>query len=217
MNKLAGILAALGLLMGLSSSSYAAFGLPGLEDTGAVTDGSLGTWEVTAGPASEGPYPVDATVVTAHPAWTAPVGAPWISVSTDGSTGIDGGTYTYTLQFQVPASIDPANVSISGLWSSDNNSRITSLNATPLYTAPGDQYELPFGTPGDYSFQNAKPFTISTGFISGLNTLTFQVDNPSGPSALAVNFTSAVTPEPTTLLVWSGLAAIGAYRRRIAA
>jgi len=91
-----------------------------------------------------------------------------------------GSPYTFRLRIDL-SGLDPASVSIGGAWGVDNDGTI-SFNGQP-----------PTGT-GTFSLTNADhdnynvahPFSITGGFVTGLNTLDVQVTNVDGPAALNV-------------------------------
>jgi hypothetical protein len=58
---------------------------------------------------------------------------------------------------------------------------------------------------------------INSGFINGVNTLDFIVNNDGGPTGLRVELsgTSSVAPEPTSLLlIGAGFVCLGLLRRK---
>jgi hypothetical protein len=115
--------------------------------------------------------PPDAAYTLAASKWIAP---------DYGSNGCSpGGTYTYTLNFALPAGYNPATATISGRWAADNAASMK-LNGVPV----------PAATPGIFSWT---PFTIPAGggFVSGANSLNFTVTNISAWTGLRVEFTSA--------------------------
>ena len=63
--------------------------------------------------------------------------------------------------------------------------------------------------------------SINSGFVAGINTITFEVFNGAGaannPDGLMVDFTNATTtPEPSAvLMLGAGLSALGLIRRRL--
>jgi hypothetical protein len=73
------------------------------------------------------------------------------------------GFYTYRTTFNL--SCDPSTAAISGAWSTDNEAEIF-LNGSPTGVTTG---------PGD--FRAFRPFVLTSGFISGVNTLDFRVRN----------------------------------------
>lgn len=87
------------------------------------------------------------------------------------------------------------------MWASDN----TGVNI--LINGVGTGNSIPFGsgTPTDpFSWQVLSPFSVSSGFEAGLNTLDFEIEQDGGsPTGILVQmtgtYTSAPIPEPSTL------------------
>jgi hypothetical protein len=71
-----------------------------------------------------------------------------------------------------------------------------------------------------YGYGGFQSFVITTGFKSGINTLTFDVVNEGGPTGLRTdfsgsNFVAAPVPEPETYaMLLAGLACIALIARR---
>ncbi|HWX18987.1 MAG TPA: immunoglobulin domain-containing protein [Candidatus Binatia bacterium] len=103
----------------------------------------------------------------------------WIAPDYTNNGCCPGGTYTYTLNFVLPAGYNPATATISGRWAADNAASMK-LNGVPV----------PAAIPGIFSWT---PFTIPAGggFVSGLNSLKFTVTNTSEWTGMRVEFTSA--------------------------
>src|SRR5207253_1804367 len=88
----------------------------------------------------------------------------WITPARDTRAG--PGPFTYTTTFDL-AGFDPATAQITGLWSSDNEGTMF-LNGNLVAVDP---------FPG---WTSLVPFSITSGFQPGINTLTFAVPNGSG-------------------------------------
>lgn len=137
------------------------------------------------------------------------------------------GLYTFRTTFTIPEAF--ASAQITGLWAADNfggqvpdyNNNTPDVNLITNYiTLNGNTI-----TPGllQYDF-TARAFTISTGFVQGLNTLEFNVSNTIGefapnPVGTQIVFTSATyaVPEPpVSILAASGIGIAGFrhFRRR---
>jgi hypothetical protein len=146
-----------------------------------------------------------AWVIPNNPAWiAAPANSNWISVSPSGNGDAPFGWATYFARFVVS---DPSTFSLSGDFSSDNNSELF-LNGTSL------------GVSGFADFGHLTPFSTTTGFVSGENFLSLQVFNGGGPSgALVTNIVGiqgiTSVPEPASLtLLGTGLAGLVGFARR---
>jgi hypothetical protein len=133
----------------------------------------------------------------------------WIGPNND--TADDGpvGSYTYRTTFDLTG-LNPATANLSGQWSTDNNGLNILINGIPTG----------FFT-GFTSFSDGfSAFTISSGFVSGINTLDFVVNNGGGPTGLRVEVsgTAAAVPEPTSLALFGmigfGAVAVYGWRRR---
>jgi hypothetical protein len=141
----------------------------------------------------------------------------WISGSPDTFAG--GGPFTYTTTFMIGAGFNPATAQLSGVWAADDQAAMYlngSLVAQTVNT---------FSGPWSF-FEN---FSVTSGFVSGLNTLSFSVPNNietpnDGPTGLQVSISGTVAPAPEpSSLVLAGLGGLGAVaygwrkrRRKIA-
>lgn len=188
-----------------------------------------GTSPVVPGGASS----VEATTQSVPPNWPMIPGywatdpsAQWIAPQVDvvGINGVPFDTlYTYQTTFDLTG-FNLSTVDISGHWTGDNYLSQVSLNGVPIYTGSG------CGTPGNYAFQSTDPFNITSGFVQGVNTLSFNVinstcfNNPpnTNPTGLLVDMSgtadpiNTAVPEPQALIP-AGLCMIAAfslYRRR---
>ena len=130
----------------------------------------------------------------------------WISPTAFGTDGHANAEYDYTTTFDLTG-LDASTAILQGMMSADDGTTIF-LNGNPVSPL--------FGT-----FTSNAPFQINAGFVSGLNMLTFAVQNyGSGPTGLnvAISGTAAPTPEPSSVaLLGAGLAfAFNLFRRRLA-
>jgi len=141
---------------------------------------------------------------------------PWVGDNTlsgwvgpTGASDLAGpvGNYTYETTFDLTG-LQASTASITGQWSVDNFGTNILLNGVSTGNTATD-------------FNNFYPLTIRTGFVAGLNTLDFVINNAGGPTGLRVELTGNATPnatnvpEPVSLaILGSGLFAIGVLRRK---
>jgi len=130
----------------------------------------------------------------------------WIWVNASGAAAVNS-PYTFRLQFDLTG-LDPSTAEISGAWGNDNTGNIL-LNGT-----------TPEGT-GAFSLAAYKPFAnfdITGGFVSGVNTLDFQMTDLGSPGGLNVTNLSGsatVVPEPSLLaMLFAGALGLFVYARR---
>jgi hypothetical protein len=137
---------------------------------------------------SAGGFPIPPWLDDSHRSgWIVP------SVDTNGPGDFDGApSYIYRTTFNLNG-VDINNLSIDGQWASDNAGLDILLNGESL------------GIANTAQFSAFSPFTLDFGFINGLNTLDFVVNNGGneentfGPTGLRVEFSgngNAPPPPP---------------------
>ncbi len=209
-----------------TAASMHADTIPGLQDTGVGTPGNPDSvWQITLDP-SGGTVPRPATIITPHTDTSpynwyagAPVGdgANWIGANSSANInppGVPDGDYQYKLQFDLTG-YNPLTASFVYESAADNLVLSATLNGTGI---PYDS-RTPGG--GNQYQTLSEPISVTGPFVSGINTLTFDVknttSNPSPSGFLFVVESSTVsTPEPATLtLLLSALLGLGfVYLRR---
>jgi hypothetical protein len=130
----------------------------------------------------------------------------WISATQDNDASDAQGFYDYTLFFDVLDAEAPGFM-VEGQWAVDNEGIEIFINGDPT------------GNMNTAGFASFTDFSIDSGFIGGLNTLTFRVENaPSSnnPTGLHVEFSRfGAIPEPASaVLVVVGVAGLAMRRRR---
>jgi hypothetical protein len=97
----------------------------------------------------------------------------WISVNVNGSSA-GSGTYDFETTFDLTG-FDPTTAQITGRFAGDNHIVGTLINGTSVPAATSDTFT---------SYTN---FSITSGFVAGLNTLEFFVTDDGAPMALRVD------------------------------
>jgi hypothetical protein len=195
----------IGLFLGLAPViPTSAADIPGLYDTGVLADhteapsasvdphytplvspdgGYPGPDAIVANPIASGYWAQN----TATSRWIAPAenqGYP------SGAATHTAGDYTYPLTFS-RAGFDPGTAQVSGYWAADNTGTAILLNgASTGFTTP--------------SYTPLTPFTLTSGFVAGTNTLDFVVNqfagggaNPTGLRVAGLVGTAVALPTDT--------------------
>ena len=135
----------------------------------------------------------------------------WITPTPDASQGFFGSStpYVYTTTFILPVGFSSAM--LSGQWATDNSAFMT-LNGGPIVS-----------TTPDVGYTAFTPFSITSGFMAGVNTITFDVFNSGAfidmnPTGLRVEISGSFTGVPdsgsSVVLFGGGLIALGLFARR---
>ena len=119
----------------------------------------------------------------------------WIGPNND--TSIDGpaGNYTFRTTFDLTG-FNPSTAFISGGWAVDDNDFQILFNGNNIASAAAN-------------YSTFTGFSISSGFLPGVNTLDFTIYNYGGPTALRVEMRGEATPVPEPSTYFAGLSALG--------
>lgn len=135
----------------------------------------------------------------------------WIGPNNNDDLVSPAGTYIYRTTFDLTG-YDISTAIINGQWSTDNNGLDIFINGNSLgFTTANNQFSLGFA-----------PFTINSGFVPGINTLDFMVNNggtASNPTGLRTQMIGEADflPIPTPGVAWLigiGMIAILTARKR---
>jgi hypothetical protein len=132
----------------------------------------------------------------------------WIGPNNDSSVDGPGGVYDYRTTFSL-AGLLPATASLTGQWAVDNEGVGLLINGV-LTGNPGPPGGFVFGA-----------FSVNSGFVDGVNTLDFLVNNDGGPIGLRVEVSgtadaAGAVPEPASLVLFgAGFAVLCMFRRKL--
>jgi hypothetical protein len=167
-------------------------------------------WTIISGPGITSPAP--AVVVSNPPGLYAQNSdSRWIWVNASGDAGVNS-PYTIRETFNLTGE-NPSTAMISGSWGVDNNGMILLNGSTPIGAGT-----LALFDSDTNNFGSFHSFTITEGFVAGVNTLDFVVTDTGNPGALNVNSlvgtVTASVPEPSAImLMLVGGTFVLAYRR----
>jgi hypothetical protein len=152
-------------------------------------------------------------------AWISPFGPNFRSASAIG-------TYYYTTTFDL-SGFDLSTVLIYGAWAGDDIGANLFLNGVPISILTSlelGQQNYDGLTTFDYYYRNAQGgiamaenAPLQSGFVPGINTLSFRVDNQGGPTGLRIELNGSAVPtgvpEPGSLALLMGFGLLAAVVR----
>lgn len=161
--------------------------------------GSIDThWTIVSGPGITAP--VSAVASAIYGLYAVDSHSTWIWVNGDAAAGI-GSPYTFRLSFSLTAA-EAAGFSLSGAWAADNFGDILLNGIAPVGSGSFSMTDSVIK-----NFDHFHPFTITGGFVSGVNTLDFVITDTGGVAGLDVAGLTAISappgavPEPSVLLL----------------
>ena len=215
MTKRAGLVLALLLLVGVISARADSISIfnTGVDNNGVLLPDGFVDPHYTVAPPGLSPGPAYVVSQTAFPLCS---GCPWVPDGPNSKwidpfspipgTGIPVGNYTYTTTFDLTG-LDPGTAVLTGQWMTDNNGVEILLNGNVFsITTPFTSFVGPFS-----------PFTINSGFVSGVNTLQLVVNEDGAYTGFRAELSGTATPvpEPGSLaLLATGVAFVGNRLRK---
>jgi hypothetical protein len=171
-----------------------------------LANGSLDThYSLVAGPVLGAPRAANSTNGFPIPPWIGDNSiSAWIGPVGDSQLNGPVATYDYQTTFSLTG-FSAASAMITGQWASDNEGVDILING------------ISTGQMTTSQFTAFTAFTITSGFVAGLNTIDFIVHNDGGPTGLRVEQTGTANavPEPAALALFGvGAAMLGFARRR---
>ena len=133
-------------------------------------------------------------------------GSRWVSYS--GSPFSGAGTVSVTTTFDLTG-FKASTASLSGLWGVDNDGEIFLNGVSTGFTLLGSNTN---------SFNVLHNFSVGSGFVAGVNTLTVVVLDSGSPAAVrfdGLSLNAAAVPEPASwMMLIAGFGLVGAASRR---
>ncbi len=171
-------------------------------------------WQVVAGPGVTSPS--DAFVVSnQHPSgqYFSTPDSNWIWAAASGAAVV-GSPYTFRFSFDLTG-LDASSAQLTGAWGVDNFGQILLNGLAPIGTGV-----FSFATVAYENFNLLHNFSITGGFLPGINTFEVQVTDGGNPAAFNVSnlaIATAAVPEPASMMLLGAglvfLLALGQTRR----
>lgn len=158
-----------------------------------LADGAIDPhYQLTVSPSSPYPpgsplYAVDSNAYPIPPWMANGPNSKWISMNTIAASVIPG-DYRFRTTFDLTG-FNPASASIVGQWAMDDDGVDILIN--------GISTGFNYSGPNQFGFFH--PFSISAGFVPGINTLDFVVHNRIDRIGIRTEMTLTAIPEPSSL------------------
>jgi hypothetical protein len=133
-------------------------------------------WSIVAGPSTGAAFVLTNQLLGSYAQSSV---SRWIWVNANGGGDVNGANYTFRLTFDLTG--NPASASLSGSWGVDNNGSIMLNGSAAIGTGA-----LSLSGGGGGNFSTFHDFSITGGFVDGINTLDFVAENDGGPGGLNV-------------------------------
>src|SRR6202171_3882545 len=185
-------------LLAQSSQNIVIFGTGVNTPSNLLADGAVDSHYTLYSSADSG-FPGPNAIVVNSTAWPIPPwltdgpASKWIAPQRDQTGGNAAGNYTYRTTFNL-ANMNWSSAVLTGQYSSDNTATML-LNGTPV-------------GPASTCLCSFTPFTITSGFQAGVNTLDFVVNNAgssANPTGLRVDISGTASALTTVTVFGTGV------------
>ena len=184
-------------------------------------DASASHWLVSANVSGNDGNPVFLTGSSDFgPAYRRNGNSDWIANNVSGNNG-GVGNYTFFVFRQTfdLTGYNPATASLSFQWAADDSGQGYAQRGSwrPEFSLNGET-PIYWGPPGAYTYDYGSTVTLTSGFVSGINTINFYIEGNGQTDGLMLRdarLTANPVPVPAGILLLApGLVGLAAVRRR---